>query len=331
MTTSKNIHWGILGCGKIAHKFVSDLLLSENSVLYACASRDVKKAKSFADQYNAVTYYDSYEDMAQCKEIDVIYVATPHAFHHDHSILCMKNGKHVLCEKPLGINKNQVLSMIDVAKTHKVFLMEAMWTAFLPTILDIQKTINAGTIGEIRHLTADFGFLAVFDPNSRLFNPSLAGGSLLDVGIYPIFISIMAMGMPSTIQTSATLSTTGVDSECNILLTYSNGSSASLYSSITCHTDTKCEIYGTKGKITIPGRFHEARHYFLKKDDLPEIKCEVGRIGFGYFHEIEHVKDCITKGIMESDTMHLEISKHLVALMDEVRRQIGVSYPIDDE
>lgn len=318
MATSKNIRWGILGCGKIAHKFAADLLLTEHATLYACASRDGDKAKSFAQKYNAVTYFDNYEDLAQCSEIDVVYVATPHSFHHDHSILCMQKRKHVLCEKPLGINVSQVQRMIDEAKKHHVLLMEAMWTAFLPTILDIQQTIISGTIGEIRYLTADFGFQAEFDPQSRLFNPSLAGGSLLDIGIYPLFISIVTMGMPSTVQASATLAATGVDSECSILLTYSNGASASLYSSLTCHTDTKCEIYGTKGKITIPGRFHEAGHYFLKKDDSQEIRCEVGKTGLGYFHEIEHINECIRHDKLESSVMSFSMSQNLIQLMDEV-------------
>lgn len=318
MQGTKKIKWGILGCGKIAHKFASDLLLSADAVLYACASRDVEKSKEFAQIYGATQYFGDYESMVKCAEVDIIYIATPHSFHYEHSLLSMNNGKHVLCEKPMGINEQQVLSMIETAASQKVLLMEAMWTAFLPAILDIKDTIASDAIGDIRYMTADFGFKADYHPHSRLFAPELAGGSLLDIGIYPLYMALLILGMPQGLKAVGGFADTGVDTECTMMLSYEHGQSASLYSSITSHTDTKCEIYGTKGKILIPGRFHEADHYILNKTDQSPIKCEVGRIGFGYFHEITHAHYCLSHQLIESPIMDHQTSINLVRLMDQI-------------
>ncbi len=182
-----------------------------------------------------------------------------------------------------------------------------------------------GAIGQIRHLSADFGFQTVYNPKSRLFDPALAGGSLLDVGIYPLFIALLLMGVPESIEAKATIAPTGVDSDCTVLLSYTNGATASLYSSIACHTDTKCEIYGTAGKITIPGRFHEQDHYILKKDDH-EKQIHCSKTGLGYWHEINHVIECLLSSKKESDIIPLDFSLKMIKMMDEIREIIGVKY-----
>ena len=158
MSPLKIIRWGILGCGKIAHKFASDLALSETGILYACASKDKQKASDFAAQYQAEKNFDSYEALAACEEIDVIYIATPHSFHYVHTMLCLQHQKHVLCEKPLAIRHEQVKHMISEAQNQNLFLMEAMWTAFLPAVEELKFKIESGEIGTVRHLSADFGF-----------------------------------------------------------------------------------------------------------------------------------------------------------------------------
>ncbi len=324
MTTKRTINWGILGCGKIARKFALDLSLSDGR-LYACASSNPERAKAFASEFGASEWFDNYESLVKCIEIDVIYIATPHSFHHDHSILCIQHGKHVLCEKPIAINVSQLENMMIVSRQNNVFLMEAMWTAFLPAIIDLQKKVVSGAIGQIRHLSADFGFQTVYNPKSRLFDPALAGGSLLDVGIYPLFIALLLMGVPESIEAKATIAPTGVDSDCTVLLSYTNGATASLYSSIACHTDTKCEIYGTEGKITIPGRFHEQDHYFLKKDDH-EKQIHCSKTGLGYWHETNHVIECLLSSKKESDIIPLDFSLKMIKMMDEIREIIGVKY-----
>jgi predicted dehydrogenase len=327
MEDNKKIKWGILGCGKIAHKFASDLALSDSGVLHACASRNEDQAREFAHKYGAKVYFDNYLSLAACDEVDVIYIATPHSFHGEHTLLCIKHYKHVLCEKPMGLNEKQVKTMISEAKKHQVFLMEAMWTAFLPAIQGAVKMIHTGLLGDIRHMKADFGFQAGFDPQSRLFNPDLAGGSLLDIGIYPLFISLLVAGYPEYVQSMVHLATTGVDDECAIQLQYASGATASLYSTITCHTDTVCEIFGTKGKITIPKRFHEQDHFYLQLNGQEPTVVTCGKTGLGYYHEIEHVNDCIRKNITESKVMTHGLSQQLIKLMDEIRKQSGLVYP----
>ena len=318
---SQKIRWGILGCGKIAGKFASDLTLSENGVLAACASRDVEKSQSFAKEHNASLFFDTYEALAECEQVDVIYIATPNTFHHEHAILCLKNKKAVLCEKPFAINKSQVEAMIKVAKDNNTFLMEAMWTGCLPNIINIQNTIRSGIVGEIIHLAADFGFKADYDPKSRLFDPALGGGSLLDIGIYPIYMSLLFMGKPNKILSSSRLAASGVDASCSVLLSYEGEKTATLFSSFETFTDIKCEIYGTEGKIVIPSRFHEQNQHTIVIKGKADQLMETAQIGFGYYYEIEHVNECLYQGKKESPIMPLPMSINLMQLIDDIKLQ----------
>lgn len=321
ISNDRKIRWGILGCGKIAHKFASDLLLSETAELFACASRNIENSKVFAEKYKAKMFFDNYEDLAKCSEIDVAYIATPNSFHLEHSLLCLNQQKAILCEKPLCLNSAQVEELISVAKVNNAFLMEAMWTGCLPNILSVQNTIKSGAIGEIIHLTADFGFKTDYNPKSRLFDAALGGGSLLDIGIYPLYVSLLFLGKPVKIQSSIRYSTSGVDASCTALLTYKEGKTASLFSSFETTMDIKCEIYGTKGKIIIPNRFHEHNEHIIQISGLSEKNVITDKIGNGYFFEIEHVNDCLYKGIKESSIMPLSVSLDLIKIMDEIRLQ----------
>lgn len=316
---SRKISWGILGCGKIAEKFASDLLLSDNASLEACASRDKVKSEAFAKKYNATLCFDNYEEMALCKNIDVIYIATPNSYHLEHSILCLKNKKAVLCEKPLSINKFEAEKMIKVARENNVFLMEAIWTGFLPTIQKVQNSIQDGTIGEIIHLVADFGFKVDYNAKSRLFNPDLGGGSLLDIGIYPLYISLLLMGKPTSVKSSIRYSESGVDASCSVLLSYPKGKTAVLFSSFEIFTEVKCEIYGTDGKIVISPFFHGQKEYTIHKKGVEDKLVSSEHVGFGYFYEIEHVNECLYQGRKESPIITHEISLTLLELMDEIR------------
>lgn len=315
----RKIRWGILGCGKIAHKFANDLLLNENSILVACASRDKNKSEQFAAKFHANLFFDNYEDLARCNEIDVIYIATPNSYHLQHTLLCLKNKKAVLCEKPLGTNLKEVEEMIFTAKENNVFFMEAMWTAFLPNVLSVKDTISSGAIGSIVHINSDFGFTSSFNSNSRLFDPELGGGSLLDIGIYPIFISLFLLGKPLNVQSSIRDSISGVDASCTVLLTFSENQTASLFSSFETTTDTKCEIYGTLGKIIIKNRFHEKNEHIISIQGKPDELIQFNPTGFGYYHEIEHVNQCLYLGLNESPIMSFETSLNLIKIMDEIR------------
>ena len=317
----EKIRWGILGCGKIASLFASDLALSDNATLTACASRDIEKSRSFSKEHNASLFFDNYEELANCDQVDVVYIATPNSYHSEHAILCLKNEKAVLCEKPFAINTSQVKEMIQVAKENNMFLMEAMWTSCLPNINAIQKTIQSGMIGEIFHLNADFGFKSDYDPKSRLFNPALGGGSLLDIGIYPIFMSLLFLGKPIKIVASLRNTVSGVDASCSVLISYDGEKTAALFSSFETFTDIKCEIYGTKGKIVIPSRFHEQNEHIISIYGNPNQVIKSDQIGFGYYYEIEHVNECLYNEQKESSIMPFEMSLNLMQIMDDIRLQ----------
>jgi len=222
LKSSKTINLAILGLGKIAHEFAKDVSLVEGVALVAVASRNLEKAKQFATEYDVANYYDSYKELATSPEVNLIYIATPNNFHFEHATLCIESGKAVICEKPFALNSTQVFKMIAKAKERQVFLMEAMWTRFIPATQRVIDIIADGTIGQITGINADFGFAAATDLNSRLYNKELGGGSLLDIGIYPIYLSYLLLGMPNHINATATLSSTGVDSNCEVLFKYAN-------------------------------------------------------------------------------------------------------------
>lgn len=326
---NKTFRWGIIGLGRIAHKFATGLQLVPNAQLYAVASREIGKAQTFAAEYGASHAFGSYEELLTIKDLDAIYVATPHSEHHANVLMCLRAGIPVLCEKAFAFNARQVREMIATARLENVFLMEAIWTRFLPATLKTLELIESGSIGDIKHLSADFGFLAPYNPEGRLFNKALAGGSLLDIGIYPLFISKLLLGNPQHIKAVASLTETGVDMACTMALSYENGATASLFSTLAARTDSTATIYGTKGKILMHSRFHEATAITLEiEGDEPQyIPCE--RLGDGYCYEAIHVQECLTNGLTQSPLLPLSFSLELIELMDEIRRQIGVVYEAD--
>uniref|UniRef100_UPI0040498FBD Gfo/Idh/MocA family protein n=1 Tax=Flavobacterium sp. TaxID=239 RepID=UPI0040498FBD len=252
---NNKIKWGIIGLGKIANKFAADLQLSDNAVLFAVASRNAEKAENFSQKYNATKFYDSYEALAEDSEIDVIYIATPNTFHFQNTMMCLQNGKGVLCEKPMGINATEVATMMYEAKSRNLFLMEGIWTRFMPATNKLLEILANKTIGEILFIRADFGFKADPNPDGRLYNKKLGGGSLIDIGIYPLYLSLLTLGIPVDIKAMARIIETGVDSYCAILLDYENGAKASFESTFEANTPTEAYIYGTKGAIKLHSRF----------------------------------------------------------------------------
>jgi predicted dehydrogenase len=321
------IRWGIIGCGKIAHKFAHDLLLCGNTELIACASRDDHRAKAFAKEFGIPHAYGDYKLMLNLQELDIVYIATPHNLHYHHAQLCLQNGKHVLCEKPITINTYQLKVLIALAKKNQCFLMEAMWTAFLPMFQSLQNLLSTEIIGEIRWLKADFGFFKPFDDHSRLFNLDLAGGALLDIGIYPIFMAIALLGKPKTIQSQMIKTPTGSDASTQITLSYENGCIASLFCTLEANTTTECEIFGTKGSIKIPSRFHEQEYYTLTRFGQTPEEYFFKRIGYGYAHEILHINECLSNHISESPVMTHALSLEVMSIMDKIRTQNRLMYP----
>lgn len=319
------VRWGILGCGKIAHKFVHDLQLVEDATITACASQTPDNAALFAKTYHIERHYCHYHDLAQDANVDIIYIATPHSYHFEHTSLCLLHRKHVLCEKPITVNFHYTQQLYQLAKQQQCFLMEAMWTVFLPTIQAVKATIDAGDIGQVRYVTANFGFFSAYDANSRLFNPALAGGSLLDIGIYPLAICLLILGRPHDVVTMANVNQDGIDTSCSIILKYNHGAHCQLFSTIESNTDNVCRIFGSSASIIIPSRFHEPDRYF--KQSLEEqIEVIHTKMGFGYYHEIVHVHDCLKKGLLHSEIFSPDQSLELVRLMDAVRIANNIKY-----
>ena len=322
------IKWGIVGAGNIAHSFSKDLALVNGGLLTAVASRDLDKARSFANEYGAPNAFGSYEELFTSDTVDVIYIATPHTTHAALSIAAMKAGKNVLCEKPVGVNKGEVEEMIKVAKENNVFFMEALWTRFNPTIKKVKELVDNGTIGDIGYLHADFAFYALDrDENGRLLNPALAGGSLLDIGIYPIFLSYLMLGIPKDIKATANFHKTGVEVQISMIFNYEKAQ-AILYSGLNSNSEMKAEIAGSKGSIFVHRRWHETSGYTLEIDGDSTV-VEVGKVGKGYTYEIEEVHKCLNAGKTESDLWSHQNSRDLIEILDTVRSKTGIVFPFE--
>jgi predicted dehydrogenase len=322
---AQKVRWGIIGLGKIAHKFATDLQDSKTGVLHAVASRTREKANEFALKYKAQKAYDSYEALAKDADIDIVYIATPHVFHFENTLLCFTHHKAVLCEKPMGINSTQVNTLIATAKAKNLFLMEAIWTRFMPSYAKLLELLETNTIGDIISIRADFGFQTTVDPKGRLYNKKLGGGSLLDIGIYPIFLSLLVLGMPSEVQATARITATEIDSFCAMLFSYKNGAKAVLESTFEANTPTEAYIFGTKGTIKLHRSFHHANTLTLIKNN-EETVFELPHSGFGYIHEIEAVNDCILNATKENSKLPLEFSAQLMEIIDRVKAKIGLQY-----
>ncbi|MEM6814166.1 MAG: Gfo/Idh/MocA family oxidoreductase [Bacteroidota bacterium] len=321
----EKIKWGILGLGKIATKFAQDLQLSDTSILQGVASRDLVKAQEFGEKFSAVRHYGSYEALADDPDVDAIYIATPHVFHFENTMMCLKHGKAVLCEKPMGINTLQVQAMVEEARSRNLFLMEGMWTRFIPATEKLMELQVSKAIGDVQYLTADFGFKAPYDPEGRLFNKQLGGGSLLDVGIYPIYLSLLTLGVPKDIKAMARMTDTGVDGYCSMLLDYDNRAQANLASSILADTPVEAFIYGSEGKIKVHRSFHHSNKVSVYKSGNEEV-FEIPYQGNGYYHEIEAVNGCLANGDTESSKFPLQSSLNLMAIIDQVKKEIGLEY-----
>ena len=322
------IRWGIIGLGGIARHFVKDLALVNDAELTAVASRSIDKAKDFSKEYGAKMSFGSYQDLFECNEVDVVYIATPHTSHCALSIEAMNHGKHVLCEKPMGVNHGEVERMVAVAKKQNVFLMEALWSRFNPSIVNTKKLIDNGTIGGLKYLHADFAFYALDrDEGGRLLNPNLAGGTLLDIGIYPIFLAYLLLGKPKKIHTASNFYTTGVEIQTSMIFEYTDAH-AILYSGLNSNSEMKAEISGTKGTIFVHPKWHEAQAYSINLNGELE-KYNMPTKGKGYYYEILEVGKCLRENRLESTLWNHQNSLDLIHLLDKVRNLTGVKFPFE--
>ena len=321
------IKWGIIGLGGIAHHFAKDLLLVDDANLYAVASRSIEKANEFGNQYGAEKCYGSYEALLNDSEVDIVYIATPHNSHLKLSIQAIEHGKHILCEKPVGVNQFQAKEVTSLAKTHGVFFMEALWSRFNPSILKTLSLIKEGAIGKVSYINADFSFNALKGGKKRLFDINLAGGALLDIGIYPLFLSYMVFGIPEALEATAHFSDQGADMQTSMSLKYNEGI-ANLYCGFTANSDMVAKIYGSEGAIYISSRWHEAQGLTLIKNEETTV-YDLPTTGKGYYYEILECHSCLKNKKTESDLWSYKHSVALMGIIDRVKNKIGLHYPFE--
>jgi len=326
------IRWGILGCGRIARKFAADLLLIDDAELTAIASRNKETLELFAKDFPCKHLHNNYESLVANDEVDVIYIATPHSHHYEHTMLCLNHNKAVLCEKAFAINSRQAIEMIKTAKERKVFLMEALWTKFLPHYKKLQELLQQKTLGDIKSMLVNFGFKTSDKSPQRLFDPLLGGGSLLDIGIYNVFMTLSILGKPDAIEATMIAAPTGVDEQIAVLFKYNNGAMAQLFSSFVTNLPTQAEINGTEGCITLTTRFYEPSTTIQLSKKIPyereAIAVEKGA-GFGYHYEARHVNECLKKGLIESPVMTHADTLLLMEILDSIRNKARIEYPAD--
>ena len=322
------IKWGIVGCGNIANKFASDLGLLEDAELQAVASRNLDKAVEFGQKHNSKKCYGNYDELFLDAEVDVIYIATPHNSHCELSLKAMEHNKHVLCEKPLAINKKEAEKMIALSKSKNLFFMEGLWTRFNPTFVEVKKRIDNGEIGEIKYIKADFSFKSDHPIDSRVFNLSLGGGTILDIGIYPAFLAYAFLGKPKEILAKSIFhETTGCDVQSTMLFHYEDAQ-AVLYSSFMSKSKMIACISGSEGEIYLHDTWHVAQGFTMVKNGEEEI-FELPTKGIGFSHEIEECNNCIRTNQIESKLWSHQNSLDLITILDEVRDEVGLVYPQD--
>jgi predicted dehydrogenase len=321
----KTVGWGILGAGTIAGKFATDLKKASEARLAAVGSRDLAKAQAFANQHGGERAYGSYEAMLADPTVEIVYVATPHNFHLEHATLCLRAGKAVLCEKPMETDAGRVERLIAEARSRKLFLMEAMWTRFLPVVAQVRRWLSEGRIGQVRQVAVDFGFRSALNPQGRLFDPALAGGATLDVGVYVVAMAFMALGgrAPISVQAAGAIGETGVDEQSAYLLNYEDGALAQLSCAVRTNTPQVARFYGTEGWIEVPAFWHAtSASLHVAGQATVEVSGEAS-----YHYEAAEAMASLRAGQTESAMMPLDESLAIARVLGQARRQIGVVYP----
>lgn len=328
---AKTYRWGILGTGNIAAKFATCLGVCENAQLHAVGSRSQESADTFGNRFRAPVRHASYEALANDPDVDVVYIATPHALHKENAIQCLRAGKAVLCEKPFTLNMAEAEAVFAAAGEARRFLMEGMWTRFFPAIRQAEQWIAGGAIGEPRMVQASFGFRMDYADRGRLWDPALGGGSLLDVGIYPITIaSIAFQDAPASVCGAAHLSDRGVDEQAAFVLKYLGGKLAVLSSAIRTVTNWDAFIYGETGMIQIHSPFWQPEKVTLipaPDSDREAVRFEKPHESLGFEYEIREVMECLDAGLLECPAMPHRRTREIMSTMDELRRQWELAYP----
>lgn len=315
----RKIKWGILGPGVIARQFAHDFQFSKYGELISVASRSKERSEKFAKEYDIPKHYGNYEDLYTDPDIDIIYVATPHNFHFEQSKAALTAGKSVLCEKPLTISPAECEDLIAIANSSDKYLMEGMWTYFLPALIKAQEWISKGHIGTIRHVKSNFGYAKPFEPNGRMYNPDLAGGALLDMGCYTIAMAwLFCKTDPKNIHVVAHKAPTGVDDDVSVVFEYDNDVIANLNTSFRCKMPNWTYIIGDQGYIGIPDFWRASECYLYKGEKLVKHYID-NRQGYGFNFESDAASLDLMEGKKQSDIMthaySLKLQEHMYEVM----------------
>lgn len=328
--TMKAYNWGILGTGNIAHKFARALMLLDNAHLYAVGSREGEKAADFAAEFGFAKHFGSYEEMLTDPAVEVVYISSPHSHHLEHTLLALQNGKHVICEKPMSINAPEVMLMVEEARRQRLFLMEALWPPFQPSYIKADELLKSGKMGKLLHMRGKFAFVSPYDPELRTYNLAMGGGSLLDIGIYPIMDILRYMGEPETIVAASVLSPTGADESTSVIFKFSDGRMAEAYCSFANMSGVSTELNCEKGNLVLSRGRDRNQHLLIEfpGDNDDRIFTPPAQ---GYQYEAMEVMNCLDKGLRESAVVPLSFTLTLARTLDAVREKAGIRYPGRDK
>lgn len=324
MKNVDRLNWGIIGLGNIANQFAADLALIEEANLVAVASRDLDKANDFAKQYNCPKAYDSYDALFADDQVAIVYIATPHDSHAELTIKALENGKHVLCEKPLSLSYKDAFRMTEASKKYNRFFMEAFWTRFMPSVKEVMEKVNHGIIGEVNYVKADFNFYADEKEGGRLFDKNLGGGALYDIGVYPLFLSYIMLGIPKEIIAKSVCNENGIDLQTSMILQYEKAQSI-LHASIVSESDMKAVIGGTQGHIQLNAPWFMADGYSVVKNNQQE-DFNLPNPGKGFAHEAIECHYCIRNNQIESALWSHQNSLDLSKMVEEIKIQINLPF-----
>ena len=326
---SDRIIWGIMGTGRIAGSFAVALNYLEDAELYGIGSRSEERADAFSHEYSVPKSFHDYESLVNNPDIDVVYIATPHSLHKENCLMCLEHGKAVLCEKPFTINAAEAAAVINFARERRLFLMEAMWSRFVPAAIKLKELIEDKIIGDIQYLFAGGAFIPEFDPDHYLFKKELGGGVLLDGGIYPVSLASWLLGYPDRIQSAGRLNSSGIDDHDALLLEYDCGAIAGLHVSMRTQSPPDITVLGSKGKIYVhPAMFCPSK-ITLSLFDAEETEIALPFASNGYQYEAMEVNRCLREGKTESKVMPLDETLAIMRMMDEIRGQFGLRYPME--
>ncbi|MFF9864165.1 Gfo/Idh/MocA family protein [Streptomyces sp. NPDC013953] len=323
------VRWGVLATGGIAAAFTADLLRMPDAEVVAVASRSAASAKAFAERFGIPRAYGDWASLAADEDVDVVYVATPHAAHRAAAGLCLEAGRAVLCEKPFTLNAREAAELAGIARERGVFLMEAMWMYCSPVIRRLVELVRDGAIGEVRSVHADFGIAGPFEAVHRLRDPAAGGGALLDLGVYPVSFAQLLLGEPDRVQADALLSPEGVDLNTGVLLGWDSGATALLSCSIESDTPLTASVSGTAGRVEFPRGFFNPEGFVLHRAGRGPEEFTVPGPRDSFQHEAAEVMRCLRAGRTESPVVPLDGTLAVMRTLDAVRDRIGVRYPAE--